>query len=94
MKIDHRSIPYYLVLRDGGSSYVLNVDRLVLRRRASPLLRAFARTHGKFSCIDGAAWDTFSDAEGMSVIERRETRLYALVKGTESEHQLHLLTTL
>lgn len=94
MKIDHRSIPYYLILRGGWSTYVLNADRVVLRREASPLLRAFARTHGEFASIDGVIWNTFSDAEGLSVIERRETRCYALVNGTETEHQLRLLTTL
>ncbi|KWF29315.1 hypothetical protein [Burkholderia pseudomultivorans] len=94
MKIDHCSIPYYLVLRGSGSPYVLNADRRVIRREASPLLRAFARNHGQFSSIDGAVWNTFSDTEGFSAVERRETRFYALVKGTESEHQLRLLTTL
>lgn len=94
MKIDHRSIPYYLVLRGGGSPYVLNADRLVIRREASPLLRAFARNQGRFSSIDGAVWNAFSDTEGLSAVERRETRFYALVKGTETEHQLRLLTTL
>ena len=94
MKIDHRSIPCYLILRGGWSTYVLNADRVVLRREASPLLRAFARTHGELASIDGVAWNTFSDAEGLSVIERREMRCYALVKGTETEHQLRLLTSL
>ncbi len=94
MKINRSSIPYYLVLRGGWSPYVLNVERLVLRRDASPLLRAFARTHGNFASIEGVVWNVFSTAEGLSAIERRETRFYALVKGTETEHQLQLLMTL
>ncbi|RKP49102.1 hypothetical protein [Trinickia fusca] len=94
MKIEHSSIPYYLVLRAGWAPYVLNADRLVLRREASPLLRAFARTRGRFAHIDGVAWNDFSDAEGVSVVERQETGFYALIKGTETEHQLRLLVTL
>ncbi|CAN0624762.1 conserved protein of unknown function [Burkholderia multivorans] len=94
MKIDHSSIPCYLVLRAGWPPYVLNADRLVLRREASPLLRAFARAGGRFARIDDVAWNTFSDAEGLSVFERRETWFYALIKGTETEHQLRLLATL
>ncbi|WP_396332961.1 hypothetical protein [Burkholderia anthina] len=94
MNIDPSAIPCYLVFRGGWSPYVLNADRLVLRREASPMLRAFARTRGKFASLDGAAWNTFSDAEGLSVRERQQTWFYALVKGTETEHQLRLLTTL
>jgi hypothetical protein len=94
MKVDHLSIPYYLILCGRWSTYVLNADRIVLRRAASPLLRAFARTHGEFASIDGTVWNAFSDAEGLSVVERRQTRCYALVKGTETEHQLRLLATL
>ncbi|WP_321801879.1 hypothetical protein [Burkholderia sp. BCC1988] len=93
-RIDHRSVPCYLILRGGWSTCVLNADRVVLRREASSLLRAFARTRGEWASIDGVAWNTFSDAEGLSAIERRETRCYALVKGTETEHQLRLLMTL
>ncbi|WP_179402976.1 hypothetical protein [Burkholderia guangdongensis] len=94
MKIDHSAIPYYLVLRAGWPPYVLNADHLVLRREASPLLRAFARTRGRFARLDGIAWNTFSDVEGLSVVERQETWFYALIEGTETEHQLRLLTTL
>ncbi|KML47825.1 hypothetical protein VL15_31070 [Burkholderia cepacia] len=94
MNIDRSSIPHYLVLRDGWPPYVLNADRLVLRREASPLLRAFARARGTFAHVDDVAWNIFSDAEGLSVTERRETWSFALITGTETEHQLRLLTTL
>lgn len=94
MKIDRSSIPCYLVLRDGWPPYVLNADRLVLRREASPLLRAFARARGRFAHVDDVAWNVFSAAEGLSVVERRETGFFALINGTETEHQLHLLATL
>ena len=94
MKIDRSSIPHDLVLRAGWPPYVLNADRLVLRREASPLLRAFARTRGSFAHVDDVAWNIFSDAEGLSMIERRETGFFTLITGTETEHQLHLLATL
>ena len=94
MQNDHAVIPYYLVLRTGCQPYVLNVDRLVLRREASPLLRAFARTRGTSTCIEDEVWNEFSSTETISIVERRETRFYALVEGTESEHQLRLLTSL
>ena len=37
---------------------------------------------------------TSSAAEGLSVVERRETGFFALINGTETEHQLCLLATL
>lgn len=94
MQNDHNIIPYYLVFRIGCAPYVLNAERLVLRREASSLLRAFARTRGLSSCIEGDAWNDFSVSEGISLVERQEMRFYALVRGTESAHQLKLLTTL
>lgn len=94
MKIDRSSIPYYLVLRAGRPPYVLNSDRLVLRREASPLLLAFARTRGRIAHVDDVAWNDFSDGEGLSRFERREVAFFALVTGTETEHQLRLLATL
>ncbi|MBR7906469.1 hypothetical protein KDX27_11000 [Burkholderia cenocepacia] len=94
MTIDPGSIPYYLVLRAGWPSYVLNSDRRVLRRQASPLLLAFARTRGAIAHVDDSAWNVFSDSEGLTVVERRETGFFSLVAGDETERQLHLLTTL
>ncbi|WP_241292034.1 hypothetical protein [Burkholderia stabilis] len=94
MKIKQDAIPHYLVLRGNWPPYVLNAERTVIRREASLLLRAFARARGKLSNIDGTEWNLFSDTEGLSVIERREARFYALVEGTETEHQLRLLTIL
>ncbi|WP_322087978.1 hypothetical protein [Burkholderia sp. BCC1999] len=94
MKIDRSAIPCYLVLRAGLAPYVLNEDRLVLRREASPLLRAFARSRGGFAHVDDVAWNIFSDTEGLSVVERRETGFFALINGTETEHQLRLLASL
>ncbi|WP_207000461.1 hypothetical protein [Trinickia mobilis] len=94
MQNDHDAIPYYLVLRTGWPPYVLNAHRLVLRREASSLLRAFARTRGTSACIEDETWNDFSSLEAISVVERRETRFYALIHGNETEHQLRLLTTL
>ena len=94
MHKDHHAIPHYLVLRNGWPPYVLNADRLVLRREASSLLRAFARTRGTSTCIEDETWNDFSSLEAISIVERRETRFYALIQGDETEHQLKLLTTL
>ncbi|MGR3906404.1 hypothetical protein Q3A80_05115 [Burkholderia sp. SR8] len=94
MEIDRHSVPCYLVLRAGWPPYVLNADRLVLRRDASPLLRAFARARGSFAHVDDADWNLFSAAEGLSTVERRETGCYSLITGTETEHQLRLLSAL
>ncbi|MEB2605851.1 hypothetical protein SB461_04955 [Burkholderia cenocepacia] len=94
MTIDPGSIPYYLVLRAGWPPYVLNSDRQVLRRQASPLLLAFARTRGAIAHVDDSAWNGFSDSEGLTVVERRETGFFSLVAGNETERQLQLLTTL
>lgn len=94
MTIDPGSIPYYLVLRSGWPPYVLNSDRQVLRRQASPLLLAFARTRGAIAHVDDSAWNGFSDSEGLTVVERRETGFFSLVAGNETERQLQLLTTL
>ncbi|WP_230961911.1 hypothetical protein [Burkholderia anthina] len=55
MKIDPSAIPHYLVLRAGCPPYVLNSDRQVLRRQASRLLLAFARTRGAIAHVDGIA---------------------------------------
>ena len=58
------------------------------------MLRAFARARGGFAHVDDVAWNVFSAAEGLSVVERRETGFFALINGTETEHQLCLLATL
>ena len=47
-----------------------------------------------FAHVDDVAWNVFSAAEGLSVVERRETGFFALINGTETEHQLCLLATL
>ena len=94
MQSDRNAIPYYLVLRTDCPPYVLNADRLVLRRAASPLLRAFARARGAPTSIADDAWSDFSGSESISLLERTEMRAYALVRGAESEHQLRLLAAL
>ncbi|RQS18720.1 hypothetical protein [Burkholderia sp. Bp8998] len=94
MIIDQRSIPHYLVLLGGWRPYVLNMDRIVIRREASRLLLAFARTRGKLERIDGDEWTMFSNAQNLSALDRQEARFYTLVKGTETEHQLRLLAIL
>jgi hypothetical protein len=87
-------IPHYLVLRAGCEPYVLNANRRVLRRDASRLLHMFAKTRGVPTSIENDAWNDFSGAESIAPAERAETRAYALVRGTESEHQLGLLSGL
>jgi len=91
---DPTSVPHYLVLLSGWQPYVLDMERVVIRREASRLLLAFARTRGKLERIDGAEWNMFSDAQNLSTLERGQARFYALVKGTETEHQLRLLAVL
>jgi len=87
-------IPHYLVLRAGCEPYVLNANRRVLRRDASRLLHVFARTRGAPTSITNDAWNDFSGTEFIEPLERAEMRAYALVRGTESEHQLWLLAGL
>ena len=94
MQNDRDAIPHYLVLRTGCPPYVLNVDRLVLRREASSLLRAFAKARGTPTSISGNAWNDFSGSESISLLERIDVQAYALVHGAESEHQLRLLASL
>lgn len=94
MQCDRNTIPYYLVLRTGCQPYVLNAERHVLRREASRLLQAFARTCGTPTSIADDAWDDFSGMESILHSERAEVRAYALVRGAESEHQLNLLAAL
>ena len=64
---------------------------MVLRREAADVARVRAR---EFAHVDDVAWNVFSAAEGLSVVERRETGFFALINGTETEHQLCLLATL
>ena len=94
MRIDQHSVPHYLVIRTGCAPYVLNADRLLLRREASRHLCAFARARGKPTSIEGVLWDGFAETEGFSMTERQRLCFYALVRGSETEHQLRLLTTL
>lgn len=94
LQIDLDVIPHYLVLRTGCQPYVLNAERRVLRREASRLLHAFARTRGALTSIANDEWNDFSGSESISPAERAEVRAYALVCGAESEHQLRLLADL
>ncbi|AOI60452.1 hypothetical protein [Burkholderia diffusa] len=94
MTIDQSSIPHYVVVLGGWRPYVLDMDRIVIRRDASRLLLAFARTRGKLERIDGDEWNMFSETQNLSLLERREARFYALVNGTETLHQLRLLAIL
>jgi hypothetical protein len=94
MRIDRNSVPHYLVIRTGCSPYVLNADRLLLRREASRQLCTFAKARGRPTSIEGVLWDSFAENEGFSVTERQRPCFYALVRGNETEHQLRLLTTL
>ena len=94
MKIDRNSVPHYLVIRTGCAPYVLNADRLLLRREASRHLCAFARARGKPASLEDVLWDGFAEAEGFSMDERVRPCFYALVRGNETEHQLRLLTAL
>ncbi|WP_042303999.1 hypothetical protein [Paraburkholderia kururiensis] len=94
MQIDLDVIPHYLVLRTGCQPYVLNAERRVLRREASRLLHAFARTRGALTSIANDEWNDFSGSESISPAERAEVRAYGLVCGAESEHQLRLLADL
>jgi len=94
MQSDRNALPHYLVLRAGCAPYVLNAERHVLRREASPLLRTFARARGAPTSIADDAWNDFSGAESISLLERMDMQAYALVRGAESEHQLRLLAAL
>jgi hypothetical protein len=94
MQSDPSNVPYYLVLRAGCLPYVLDVDRLILRREASSLLRAFAKSRGMPTCISDDLWDEFSGAESISPLERTSVQAYALIDGAESAHQLRLLSAL
>jgi hypothetical protein len=94
MTIDMHAIPHFLVLRGRSQSYVLNKDRLLLRREASHLLGTFAKACGKPMSIEDMLWDTFSQTEGFSMTERERACSYTLVHGSETEHQLRLLSSL
>ena len=94
MHVDRKSVPHYLIVRAGCAPYVLNADRLLLRREASRHLCAFARARGKPMSIEGVLWDGFAEAEGFSTDERVRPCFYALVRGDETEHQLRLLAAL
>ncbi|CAB3715163.1 hypothetical protein LMG24076_04239 [Trinickia soli] len=94
MQSDHTEVPHYLVLREGCEPYVLNADRRVVRREASRLLRAFARSCGRPTSIADDTWNAFSSSESILLIERAQMQAYALVSGIESEHQLRLLAGL
>ena len=94
MQINLDVIPHYLVLRAGCEPYVLNANRRVLRREASRLLQMFARTRGAPTAIVNDAWNDFSGRQSLELADRAEMRAYALIRGTESEHQLCLLAGL
>lgn len=94
MQINLDVVPHYLVLRAGCEPYVLNGNRLVLRREASRLLHMFARTRGAPTSIANDAWNPFCNTESIAPVERAQIWAYALVRGAESEHQLRLLASL
>ena len=87
-------IPYYLVLRAGHDSYVLDREFVLIRRQASRMMNLFARAHGKPMSIEDARWDSFSREYRFSSDERKCLCSYSLVEGGESRHQLALLASL
>jgi len=87
-------IPYYLVLRAGHESYVLERERVLIRRQASRMMNWFARAHAKPMSIEDARWDSFSREYGFSSDERKCLCSYSLVEGSETRHQLALLANL
>lgn len=91
---DTDTIPHYLILRMGHESYVLDRNRVLIRREASRMLRLFARSHGKPMPLEDAGWDIFSTEQGFSIDERKRPCLYSLIRGCETGHQLALLATL
>ncbi len=94
LQIDHNAAPYYLLFRVGHPPYVLNIERRVLRREASLLLRSFARARITPTSMADEAWNDFSGLESISLPERADVLVYKLVSGAESEHQLRLLASL
>ena len=86
-------IPYYLVLRAGHESYVLERERVLIRRQASRMMNWFA-----CACqtdVDRRrALDSFSREYGFSSDERKCLCSYSLVEGSETRHQLALLANL
>ncbi|MPW21571.1 hypothetical protein GCT13_33050 [Paraburkholderia sp. CNPSo 3157] len=89
-----RATPCYLVLRAGHECYVLDSDRQLIRRGASPMLRTFARRRSIAQSLDGTAWDAFSRIHEFSGEERSQLCMYSLIAGRETQHQLELLTRL
>ena len=87
-------IPHYLVLRAGHESYVLDRERMLIRRTASRMMSLFARGHGKPMSIEDARWDRFCREYGFSHDERKCLCSYSLVHGGETRHQLALLANL
>ena len=57
-------IPYYLVLRAGHESYVLDRERVLIRRQASRMMNWFARAHAKPMSIEDARWIAFPGSTG------------------------------
>jgi hypothetical protein len=89
-----RRTPYYLVLRAGHECYVLDVQRNLIRRGASQLLKAFARRHSVARPLDSAAWDAFSTIHEFSAEERAARCMFSLIAGRETPRQLEMLATL
>lgn len=87
-------IPYYLVLRAGHESYVLDREFVLIRRQASRMMTWFARRHAKPMSIEDACWDRFSQEYAFSSDERKCLCSYSLVDGEETGHQLALLANL
>ena len=85
---------WYLVIRTGCAPYVLNADRLLLRREASRHLCAFARARAKPTSLAGVLWVGVAETEGFPTEERVRRCFYVLIRGNETEHQLRLLAAL
>jgi hypothetical protein len=87
--------PYYLIVRsEGHECYVLDVQRELIRRGASPLLKTFARRRCPAQALDCAVWDRFTEIHQFSAEERIQRCMFSLIAGTETPRQLEVLATL
>jgi hypothetical protein len=86
--------PYFLIVREGHECYVLDMQRELIRRGASQLLKAFARRRGPAGSLDCDVWDRFSALHQFSSQERIQRCMFSLVGGAETPRQLELLATL
>jgi hypothetical protein len=86
--------PHYLIVRAGHECYVLDVERELIRRGASQLLKAFARRRSPARSLDSDTWDSFTALHQFSTEERIARCMFSLVAGGETARQLELLATL